>query len=104
MTLAVRGMEKCSCHVFLFCLSCSASFPFMSVFFSIVSVSSFRRTVLAFGVWAFCFFCPVVRALCTALKQDLHLYVVLETSSQKVKQSKSIQSLLSCQQRIQRIL
>ena len=33
---------------------------------------------------------PVVRALCTTLpKQDLHLYMVLRTSSQKVKPSKS---------------
>lgn len=41
-----------------------------------------------FGVRAFCFF-PVVRVLCTTPKPDLHLYVVLRTSSQKLKPSKS---------------
>lgn len=47
------------------------------------------------GVWAFCFCFPVVRALCTTPKPDLHLYVVLRTSSRKVKPSKSY-SLVRC--------
>lgn len=45
-----------------------------------------RMAVWRLGV-LFCF--PVVRALCTTPKPDLHLYVVLRISSRKVKPSKS---------------
>ena len=47
------------------------------------------RVALAFGSLGVLFCFPVVRALCTTPKHDLHLYVVLRTSSRKVKPSKS---------------